>query len=90
MQISKNPDDDWSPDCLDCGVNTMAIDEYYMVEGDLWRLATRGTDGAGMLCLGCLEARIGFPLVASDFIDAPINKGFFPRSPRFLSRLSRT
>ena len=71
--------------CLDCGIDTMATDEYYMVLDDVWLKGV--PDGQGMLCIGCLEKRLGRQLVASDFIAAPINLGFFPRSRRFLDRL---
>lgn len=46
----------------------------------------------GMLCIGCLERRIGRELEADDFSDAPINwnqgRGYI-RSERFEDRLSR-
>lgn len=44
----------------------------------------------GMLCIGCLEHRLGRELEADDFSDAPINWRFdFRRSERFEDRLSR-
>lgn len=68
--------------CYDCEVNTSEINEYYMVNFDLWNsVATNG-----MLCIGCLERRIGRQLVSSDFIDAPINK--MGGSARMKSRLT--
>ena len=36
-------------------------------------LAIAVVDGQQILCIECLEARIGRPLVAYDFTDAPIN-----------------
>jgi hypothetical protein len=43
----------------------------------------------GMLCLGCLESRLGRKLEPDDFSDAPINFGSkaFERSDRFKNRL---
>jgi hypothetical protein len=42
----------------------------------------------GMLCIGCLEQRLGRELEADDFSDAPINS--YPGiSERFRDRLSR-
>ena len=51
--------------CVDCGKETIH-DEYYMVRDELWA-ATRLTGEGGMLCLGCLERRIGRPLEWWDF-----------------------
>src|SRR5262245_42362542 len=48
--------------CVDCGKDT--IDEYYMVADELWA-ASGGGDG--MLCLACLERRIGRKLALDDF-----------------------
>jgi len=45
----------------------------------------------GMLCIGCLENRIGRKLTRYDFMDAPINDlGYFPadRSDRLIDRLT--
>jgi hypothetical protein len=52
--------------CIDCGVNTYAIGHYYMVSDDLWASAGMEPDG-GMLCLDCLEKRIGRRLTYDDF-----------------------
>lgn len=73
-------------DCLDCGVNTLSIDEYYMVQFGLWDKATSSAR-SGMLCIGCLETRIGRTLTSEDFIEAPINYGFFGASQRMRDRL---
>jgi hypothetical protein len=35
--------------CVDCGVCTSAIDEYYMVHNEVWAAAKMR---AGMLCIG--------------------------------------
>lgn len=56
--------------CLDCGENTKF--EHYFVKNDVWfKMAKMGE--CGMLCVGCLEARIGRILVPSDFTDCHIN-----------------
>jgi hypothetical protein len=49
--------------CVDCGKDTGG-GEYYTVEDDLW--AASGAED-GMLCLACLERRIGRPLTEDDF-----------------------
>lgn len=61
-----------------------------MVDDGLWEVATEDFGGHGMLCIGCLEARLGGKLVASDFPDYPINRGFFPYSARLLNRLTNS
>lgn len=73
--------------CIDCTVDTDKIDEYYSVEEDVWQQAKTG-ELDGMLCIGCLEQRIGRPLTPADFIDAPVNyEGGFPHSDRLKNRL---
>ncbi len=66
--------------CVDCG--RLTRDEYYNVHDHVWPLDPDG----GMLCVGCLEHRIGRRLVGGDFPDVPIND---PRgaSPRLRARL---
>lgn len=76
--------------CLDCGLNTLFANEYYMVQHDLWDSVTASTKGKGMLCVGCLEVRVGRVLVWSDFTDAPINHIYWnSQSERLQERLMR-
>jgi hypothetical protein len=58
-------DDVRNPNCMDCGVDTDAINESYMIHDDLWRAAVPSE--AGMLCVGCLEKRLGRKLRRDDF-----------------------
>lgn len=75
---------DWR--CSDCGVDTDAINEYYMVLDDIWDQATRGLDGH--LCIECLERRLGRTLRAPDFSSRDVNTNAdMPRSPRLTARL---
>lgn len=79
------------PNCIDCGVDTAEIREYYMIRSEVWLGAGMKHDhepGDGMLCIGCLENRIGRRLVASDFPDYPINRGAFRQSDRLRNRMS--
>lgn len=73
--------------CRDCTVDTGKIREHYFVNTSLWFDAGMGK--VGMLCIGCLESRIGRTLGPPDFTDAWIND---PKrndmSPRLLSRLT--
>lgn len=56
--------------CQDCGLDTMD-DNYYMVHDSLWRKAHPKLHG--MLCLPCLQRRVGRRLTLDDFTPAPIN-----------------
>lgn len=57
--------------CLDCEASTMQNGEYYMIHNWLWIQAN--PKDSGMLCIGCLEARLGRKLTKYDFTDAPVN-----------------
>jgi len=48
-----------------------------MVLPEVWAAAVQGR---GMLCLGCLEARLRRPLTKADFLDCPLNQD--PRERR--------
>ena len=78
--------------CLDCGSNTApggdGLDEYYMIENEVW--CSVNPSGEGMLCVGCLEDRLGRKLSPEDFTDCPLNKGNkVNSSPRLMSRINR-
>ena len=72
--------------CMDCSGNTLHLDEYYMVHDHVWLPVVPGDKG--MLCIGCLELRLGRLLNAADFTDAPVNSGYVSRSPRLIDRLT--
>lgn len=73
--------------CVECGIDTDQIGEYFSLKDEVWKAAEHAeTDH--MLCIGCLEARIGRKLVPADFTDAPINSpGRWPHSDRMKDRL---
>lgn len=77
--------------CIDCGVNTSKIDEYYMLKTSIWKRILPSIKG--MLCIGCAERRLGRKLRPSDFADVPLNRPNdqracgIDRSPRLLDRL---
>jgi len=75
--------------CLDCGVHTGQVEceEYYMVSKDLWQSSVKEDEEDGMLCIGCLETRIGRLLTPDDFPPIPVNK--WPASDRLRSRQGR-
>lgn len=73
--------------CVDCEVHTGVVGDYYMIHKHLW--AEFGC-GDGMLCIACLERRMGRILTPSDFTDAPVNGGALTyRSERMISRVGR-
>lgn len=75
--------------CWDCNIDTILIGEYYMVTNGVWEAATEDCYTDVMLCIGCLESRLGGRLTAEDFTDAPINTGLiFPQSARLQERLA--
>ena len=83
----------WAFFCVDCGVDTGAIDEYYIVNDRVWYQAwpdytQNGYPGDGMLCIGCLERRLGRTLASGDFEHLPINNELHGSS-RLRDRLTR-
>lgn len=73
-------------DCMDCGTDTNESKEYYTLLDQVWLEAN--PDDFGMLCIGCVETRLGRMLTRADFdLSAPINHGVFGRSDRMLNRL---
>ncbi len=72
----------WYRHCQDCDVDVIAVGECYMVQDAVWPLAEDG----GVLCVGCLEARIGRELTREDFTACLVN--LQAGSPRLRSRLA--
>lgn len=75
-------------ECLDCHVDTSAIKEYYMVKNKVWRKAH--PDDNGMLCISCLETRLGRVLTYKDFTKCLLNDldDEWIKSPKLRSRLN--
>lgn len=73
-------------ECIDCGLNTMYAGEYYMVNDAIW---DAHVGSGGMLCIGCLENRMGRILNSNDFTSAPINSINQMKSERLINRLNR-
>lgn len=76
--------------CLDCGANTTHINEYYMLEDDVWFDALKARDRNGMLCIACVENRLGRQLQTEDFARVPLNFAFQGpfQSQRLASRIN--
>ncbi len=70
--------------CLDCGADTSAIREYYMLHDAVWKEIN--PRGDGMLCVGCAEERLGRMLTPADFMRAEVNE-IGNKSDRLLSRM---
>jgi len=73
--------------CEDCGVNTSKIEEYYMVLDEVWLSVCE--DVYGMLCIGCLEERLGRRLMTADFTDCPLNNWKLTSAPWPMKRMGR-
>lgn len=73
--------------CLGCGTSTAedGVNEYYMVQAAIWQAVN--PDRRGMLCIGCLEQRLGRRLTPDDFTSAPINSIKEWHSERLRSRI---
>jgi hypothetical protein len=73
--------------CLDCGMMLIPWNEpceYFMVHDHVWTSVAGKYDG--MLCVGCLESRLGRELTTEDFTDAPINSMTKWDTPRLTAR----
>ena len=79
--------------CADCGAGTITLGEWYMVKSDVTgsglgpAAASPGTaqfPDKEILCIGCLEQRLGRTLMSCDFDDVPIND---PTKPNISDRL---
>lgn len=75
--------------CLDCNEDTGRSGEHYMLNDSTWHLT--GLKKFGMLCVCCVEKRIGRMLKASDFNNSYLNN---PRtgmiSARLMNRMTRS
>lgn len=86
-QIKHREEPTFGPEfnCTVCNVNTGDLQEYYMVHDFIWKEAG---DTEGMLCIICLEAKLGRMLTPLDFPNLPINTlDIAPRSLILLERL---
>ena len=76
--------------CLDCGIDTGKISEYYYLNNNLWESVN--PTSKGMLCLGCVENRLGRELQRSDFTGCFLNNPkcrHSSMSDRFFDRLNK-
>lgn len=74
--------------CVDCQEDTKF--EHYFAKNSVWFGEAKMTE-EGMLCVGCLEARIGRTLTKVDFTDAHINDPRrYSKTSRLVDRLTRS
>ena len=85
--MSKNLEIEMSFKCLDCNINTNKIGEYYMINFKLWNKINPKDDG--MICVGCVEKRLGRKLKRNDFTICPLNENYADMSKRLLDRVLR-
>lgn len=72
--------------CADCSADTSDLDEYYMLQPDVWHTVA----DLEMLCIGCVEHRLGRTLAADDFLPCPLNfDPWHERSDRLVDRMMR-
>lgn len=72
--------------CIDCKIDTGKIHEHYFIKTDLW-LKLVGSK-IGMLCIGCIEKRLGRELIPIDFENVWINNPKYEmKSERLMKRL---
>jgi Protein of unknown function len=69
MSEPQKRDSNWL--CLDCRKDT--FEEYYFVHNHLWRRAVDRSQRHGMLCLSCLQLRLGRPLSLDDFKSGQVD-----------------
>ena len=75
--------------CKDCAIDTGKAHEHYFVNDALWNAAGMGK--VGMLCIGCLELRIGRELTPNDFTACYLNRASTePKSLRLADRMGLT
>jgi hypothetical protein len=57
--------------CLDCHDDVLGAGEYYLLRDEVWLKAN--PQRQGMLCIGCVEKRLGRRLTPEDFQGAPLD-----------------
>jgi len=69
--------------CLDCGKDCMTDDkDYYMIQNDLWMKLVGSHNG--MLCMDCLEARLGHKLRKEEILPCPLTEWLNPYTAHIL------
>jgi hypothetical protein len=58
-----------------------------MLHDDIWRRLVRRPSRRGMLCLDCVERRLGRALHSGDFANVPVNRNQTRKCPALARRL---
>jgi hypothetical protein len=66
--------------CMDCRVDTGKLGEHYMLVDATWNKIHNSN--VGMLCIGCVEVRLGRQLTRVDFNTSHVNR---PAAGKFFS-----
>ena len=74
--------------CADCDVDTYINQQYYVLHDELWEQVAPRVDS--MLCLNCVEIRLGRLLNKGDFASVPLNQQQASVCPELFARLHRT
>jgi len=78
---SVSGDDNWL--CADCGKDTF-IDpkDFYMIRFELWDIIGVG---GGMLCMDCIEKRVGHALTKNEILPCPLTEYINPYTSKILN-----
>jgi len=69
--------------CIDCDKDIYQNPkDYYMIRNDLWK---KYGVGKGMLCIECIEKRLGRKICKEDLTDCLVNTIFNPYTIMILS-----
>ncbi len=71
--------------CACCGEDTQKIGEYFDVKDAIWQEAGKQF-AKKILCVGCLEEKLGRALVPDDFSNALVNHNLARKSARLRQR----
>jgi len=74
--------------CLDCLKDTDIAEEFYALHDDLWRRLVRRPSRGSMLCLDCVERRLGRALHRGDFANVAVNQQEARKFPALARRLA--
>ena len=69
--------------CMDCGKDCFIHPiDYYMLRHELWK--TINPQVKGMLCMDCVEGRLGRKLIKSDILICPLTVDINPYTAKIL------
>ena len=69
---------------MDCGKDCMIDDkDYYMVQHEIW---DRLVGGHGMLCMDCMEGRLGHTLRKEEILPCVLTEHMNPYTKKILNK----